>query len=232
MKRLITYSLILLLALNTLMIVGAEQVLEPISVGEDNAGLVIPGNTISPEAQGRINDRIQRENVFNTIIWIIAFFSMIITFFIGKLMIKINPKRTGVILHGLILIGALSLSVAQSIDWARWMSERSWQVFDAGLLVWLLPSYIGLIASAIILWKGKRYSRNMSLSIILGYLAFILISFIFELSYGVVYDLPATLGLALLIVPIGFSLYAILGIIGAIIDKRKSNLNSLVKTSK
>jgi hypothetical protein len=101
---------------------------------------------------------------------------------------------------------------------------RNWQVFDAGVLIWLLPSYIGLIASTLIIWKGKTYAKNMSISAILGYLVFISISFIFEMVYGVIYDLPATLGIAILIVPIGLSLYAILGLVGAIIDKKKRKL--------
>ncbi len=176
-------------------------------------------DSISPREQQEIN-----EKKFNITLVILLIISLIISLFITIFMINKNPLVPNIIIHSIVLLGSAIISVTNTFDTIRCLFSQYCSTSPIGLFFFVaFPSFF---LSLFIVWKlvwkkeyGNKYSTNMSSGVIILSLLFWIFAFISEIIIQPRYDLPAFFGLALLIVPIGLSLYFILGIVGLFIDK-------------
>ena len=221
MKRLLSILIISLILLN-ISFVLSEQILQ----GTPSNIETPKDNTISPEDQQLINQRLLKEQNFNITAIILSIIAFITGIVITIFMVKKNSKILNIIIHGLIVIISAILSVTNTIDTINCVGSQYCSTTPIGLFFFVaIPT---LIFSLFISWnliKKKRYKEsnkwgiNLSSGMIISTLLVWIAIFVSELIIQPQFDIPASFVLVLLITPIGFSLYFILGIIGLFIDK-------------
>ena len=183
-------------------------------------------DSISPEEQQKINRNNFQKNIFNISLVILLIISLIFSIFITIFMVNKNPLVLNIIIHSIVLLGSAIISVTNTFSTVSCFFDQYCSTIPIGLFYFV--AFPSLFLSLFIVWKlvwkkeyGNKYSTNMSIGVIILSLLFWISAFISEIIIQPPYDLPAFLGLAVLIVPIGLSLYFILGIIGLFIDKSR-----------